>query len=495
MNKIRKLVMALCVIGILSLMFPMVAWADDGTVTLDLGNGAIDITPTGYRQGNGEEVAFTGSYVITGSLTADTPLDIENNSGSLFTCNITLDNASIIGATWCTAVRISGNSEIALSITNVGNSVIKGYNHAAIVTNSSANAYVSISSPKGNNLYMGSAESSTSEKVYRGSMSLTINGVVPDNDSNLDLANHTCSYKTVWWPEIYEMSLDDFIENTNDIEPKGACVCGNVTEAADITDKIYTNPTCTETGEGYYKSVIDGVEYESPHYVLYKLPHQIVDVPAVSATCETDGSIEYWTCTQCGAKYADEAGTIEITDEDIDVAATGHSYKEEWSFDKENHWRECTVCGGVTDKAEHAWGSWTVTAKATHIEDGSRERTCSECGYKMTEVIPALKDINDPTTETEQTTEVTTESSTEITTEPETEVTTEKATESTTAEITTESKSTTESVTEGTTNSTNEEKKNAPNTGDPEKVSLYIIVMGLSLAGVIMIIGKKKKYL
>lgn len=456
MSKIRKIVMALCMIGVMSLMFPAVVWAEDVSVTLNLGNGAIDITPTGYRQGNGEEVAFTGSYVITGSLTADSPLDIENNSGSLFTCNITLDNASIIGATWCTAVRISGNSEIALNITNVGNSVIKGYNHAAIVSNSSANAYVSISSPKGNNLYMGSEKSNVSDKVYRGSMSLTINGVVPDNDSNLDLANHTCVYKAVWWPEIYEMSLDEFIENTNAIVPKGACVCGNVTEAADITDKVvYNEPTCNEAGEGYYKTVIGEVEYESPHYVLSKLTHQIVDVPAVAATCETDGSIEYWTCTRCGAKFSDEEATAEITDEDIEIAAAGHVYGADLSYDDENHWEECTICGNVANKAAHEWGSWTVTAKATHTKEGSRERICSECGYKVSEVIPALKDHSDNTTE------VTTAGGTETTSDATTEVTTEE--------------------------------KKVPNTGDPENIALYIIIMGLSLTGVIMIVGKKRE--
>ena len=70
MKKIRKLIMALCVIGIIVLTLPVTARADEETVTLDLGNGAIDITSTGYTQGGGSEVAFTGAYVKTGSLTA-----------------------------------------------------------------------------------------------------------------------------------------------------------------------------------------------------------------------------------------------------------------------------------------------------------------------------------------------------------------------------------------------------------------------------------------
>lgn len=38
----------------------------------------------------------------------------------------------------------------------------------------------------------------------------------------------------------------------------------------------------------------------------------------------------------------------------------------------------------------HSFGSWTVTKKASCEADGARERTCSLCGEKQTETIPAL---------------------------------------------------------------------------------------------------------
>lgn len=38
----------------------------------------------------------------------------------------------------------------------------------------------------------------------------------------------------------------------------------------------------------------------------------------------------------------------------------------------------------------HTFGEWTVTKAATCTEAGSRERTCSDCGTKVTEEIPAL---------------------------------------------------------------------------------------------------------
>lgn len=42
--------------------------------------------------------------------------------------------------------------------------------------------------------------------------------------------------------------------------------------------------------------------------------HQMNHVEAVAATCTTDGNKEYWQCTECERKYADEAGSAELTD-------------------------------------------------------------------------------------------------------------------------------------------------------------------------------------
>ncbi len=55
----------------------------------------------------------------------------------------------------------------------------------------------------------------------------------------------------------------------------------------------------------------------------------------------------------------------------------------------------CTQCGLTTDifetpSAGHSYGEWTVTMKATKVNEGSRERTCQECGHSETEKIPML---------------------------------------------------------------------------------------------------------
>ena len=65
-----------------------------------------------------------------------------------------------------------------------------------------------------------------------------------------------------------------------------------------------------------------------------------------------------------------------------------HTFAEEWSSDETNHWHAAT-CGHaeeVSGKAEHSFGEWTITKKATCTENGERKTTCTFCGYEKTEV-------------------------------------------------------------------------------------------------------------
>ncbi|MDD6970139.1 MAG: formylglycine-generating enzyme family protein [Treponema sp.] len=98
------------------------------------------------------------------------------------------------------------------------------------------------------------------------------------------------------------------------------------------------------------------------------------------ATEETEGSKKR-TCTVCGYT-ATEA---------IEKLAHTHTFAEEWSRDESNHWHAATCGHDVTDsKAEHSFGEWSVTKAATEEEAGSKEKSCSVCGYTATEAIEKL---------------------------------------------------------------------------------------------------------
>ena len=62
--------------------------------------------------------------------------------------------------------------------------------------------------------------------------------------------------------------------------------------------------------------------------------------------------------------------------------------------------RTCPVCGksefiSPGKKIEHEWGEWTVAKEPTATETGLKERICSVCGEKETEVIPATGEVHD----------------------------------------------------------------------------------------------------
>lgn len=186
---------------------------------------------------------------------------------------------------------------------------------------------------------------------------------------------------------------------------KGVCeVCsaeyGELDHDNHVNTEIRGAVAATEEAEGYTgdKWCLDCNQMIEEGTVIAKLDHThaMVKAEAKAATCEEDGNIEYYTCSKCGKKYNNEAGTRELTDADIIIKATGHSYGEEWKSDFNNHWHECT-CGERSDEGAHTFGDWTVTKEATATEDGSMERECSVCGYVQSEKISATGGATDDT--------------------------------------------------------------------------------------------------
>ena len=100
------------------------------------------------------------------------------------------------------------------------------------------------------------------------------------------------------------------------------------------------------------------------------------------ATTETDGT-KTRECSVCGYKDT-------VTDEGSKIHV--HTFEEEWSSDETNHWHAST-CGHTTEisgKAAHSFGDWTVTKEATEEAEGTKERSCTICGYTATEAIEKL---------------------------------------------------------------------------------------------------------
>ncbi len=66
-----------------------------------------------------------------------------------------------------------------------------------------------------------------------------------------------------------------------------------------------------------------------------------------------------------------------------------HSWNTEWSKDETGHWKTCSGCNEISDKAAHTWDDGTVAKEATCTVDGEKKYSCTVCGYEKTETIPA----------------------------------------------------------------------------------------------------------
>ena len=127
-----------------------------------------------------------------------------------------------------------------------------------------------------------------------------------------------------------------------------------VTKEATETEEGEETRTCRRNSAHVEKRTISAVEHV----------HEIIYVEEVPATCETDGSAAYWTCSKCGRMFSDEDGTNEITAEDTVIKALGHD-----------------------------WGEWEITKEPQKNVKGEEKRVCKrDESHTETKEIEALND-------------------------------------------------------------------------------------------------------
>ena len=125
-----------------------------------------------------------------------------------------------------------------------------------------------------------------------------------------------------------------------------------------------------------------------------------------AATCEHTKEVSdkaahtfgEWTVTKEATEEAEGSRARSCTvcrytaTEVIEKLAHTHKFATAWTKDETNHWHAatCEHTEEVSGKAAHTFGDWTVTKEATEEAEGSKERSCSVCGYTATEVIEKL---------------------------------------------------------------------------------------------------------
>ena len=164
------------------------------TKTLNISEGAIKITPTGYTQNGGNEIAFTGKYIITGSVECDTPLSFSNETDEAVEYDVTFDNAHILGGSYCSAITFKDGSisDITVNITNKGTSEVRAWGGASFQNQISGNVKVTvnITEEEGSSLYLGPRDENqgdTTHRIYSSNdnckdIDCKVNGAVPANE-------------------------------------------------------------------------------------------------------------------------------------------------------------------------------------------------------------------------------------------------------------------------------------------------------------------------
>ena len=117
----------------------------------------------------------------------------------------------------------------------------------------------------------------------------------------------------------------------------------------------------------------------NPSFVTHNLTHQ----DAVPATCVADGTIEYWSCADCGKQWSDGSRQHIVTD--LKVKALGHDFNDQ---------NECTRCGAKLCSEGHTKDLQVDAVEATCTTAGNiGYYHCSVCNkYYNTETNEQIEE-------------------------------------------------------------------------------------------------------
>ena len=118
------------------------------------------------------------------------------------------------------------------------------------------------------------------------------------------------------------------------------------------------DPTCTEEGSvAYYECTVCKAKFEDKeatkpldNIVVSAKGHSGVKTEAVDSTCTEGGNNAYWTCSVCGGVFKDEACTESTSVEAEQLPVAGH--ETEVKSDANGHWNECKNCDTYKTEAE-----------------------------------------------------------------------------------------------------------------------------------------------
>ena len=173
---------------------------------------------------------------------------------------------------------------------------------------------------------------------------------------------------------------------------------GSVTIGHKLTKTNAKVATCTEPGNSAYWSCSNcgkffsdeaGYNEIAENSWVISAAHTLVKTEAKAATCTEAGSSAYWTCTTCGKYFSDEAGKNEIA-KDSWVISAGHNLTKTdakaatCTEDGNTAYWHCNVCNKYfsdeNGTTEIALPDTVVKAHHTMTKTDAKEPTCTAEG-------------------------------------------------------------------------------------------------------------------
>lgn len=141
-------------------------------------------------------------------------------------------------------------------------------------------------------------------------------------------------------------------------------------------------PTCTEGGNNEYYTCSNcgdmfkdeagttptNAEAEKIEPLGHDYGTQIAKVPA---TCTKEGTAAHYQCNRCKELFLDTTSGNAVTASDLVLKKIAHNYSTDYAYTGTEHWQFCTACGATTNKAAHDFT----------VDETTGTKTCQTCGY------------------------------------------------------------------------------------------------------------------
>ncbi|MCM1080112.1 MAG: hypothetical protein NC414_11715, partial [Bacteroidales bacterium] len=177
---------------------------------------------------------------------------------------------------------------------------------------------------------------------------------------------------------MHKCTVCGLVEPIDDVKPLGHDLDDGINPDDSSTWPVVKQATCTE--EGKREAVC---KRDSSHRWSAPIPatgHTYEKTGDKAATC-TEPASETYKCTVCGDTYSKYIGQ-----------PLGHIWGEpENDGNPETHIIDCERDSShVKERANHEWDDGKITKAATCEENGEKTYTCTVCGFKRVEPIPAI---------------------------------------------------------------------------------------------------------